>query len=29
VFAVRPHSLPPSWLNVYTSSMQANSTFIS
>ena len=29
VFAVRPHSIRPSWLNVYTSSAQANSYFIS
>jgi type I restriction enzyme S subunit len=29
VFAVRPHSIRPSWLNVYTSSKQANSYFIS
>ena len=27
VFAVRPHSIAPAWLNVYTSSMQANSFF--
>jgi type I restriction enzyme S subunit len=29
VFAVRPHSVSPSWLNAYTSSEQANSYFIS
>jgi type I restriction enzyme S subunit len=29
VFAVRPYSIRPSWLNVYTSSLQANSYFIS
>ena len=29
VFAVRPHSIRPSWLNAYTSSTQANSYFIS
>jgi type I restriction enzyme S subunit len=29
VFAVRPHSVRPSWLNAYTSSKQANSYFIS
>ena len=29
VFAVRPHSIRPSWLNAYTSSKQANSYFIS
>ncbi|MCS5699413.1 restriction endonuclease subunit S [Cyanobium sp. FGCU-52] len=29
VFAVRPHSVRPSWLNLYTSSMQANAYFIS
>jgi type I restriction enzyme S subunit len=29
VFAVRPHSIRHSWLNVYTSSAQANSYFIS
>jgi type I restriction enzyme, S subunit len=29
IFAVRPHSIRPSWLNVYTSSKQANSYFIS
>ncbi len=29
VFAVRPHSIHPSWLNIYTSSRQANSYFIS
>lgn len=29
VFAVRPHSICPSWLNAYTSSKQANSYFIS
>ena len=29
VFAVRPHLISPSWLNAYTSSIQANSYFIS
>ena len=29
VFAVRPHSIRPSWLNAYASSKQANSYFIS